>query len=509
MTRAESCTVVVPSKRKRRSSLVLHLSGGSTTCEPDNDTVSKFMLSESPIATSSKAKLPTVPIIVNGKLVADDGKRYQCTFPGCIKAYRKPVRLEEHERTHTGERPFICLECQKTYFRETHLQAHMRSHLPDSSRPFVCCYEGCEKKFWTSQHLRRHQDLHSGEKQFKCAESGCNQSFSKHNQLRSHFASAHCPTGTKTFRCEHDGCSKSFPTGQKLKAHIKTHEERRYTCSHVACVQKEPQEYFLNWTALQLHSRIVHPPTCPYASCNGKTFTQQKGLRAHLKLHDQREIEEALTNTGDADDEGDDRPVKKRRGGEVGRDWKCSEEGCDKDFKSKNALETHIKVTHLRRRDFVCSVEGCGAQFGYKHLLQRHMARVHEHASMVHLEMDLPAESSSASASVSKPDADPIDLLTGKAYEDRAKKRLATHKNALVCPYPDMDTSSLLSTNSTTSRLLGDQTSSQPRGSCGFVFSRAYDLRRHLSSAHDLEVDREEVVALIEAMRRGDWKSGT
>lgn len=95
----------------------------------------------------------------------------------------------------------------------------------------------------------------------------------------------------------------------------------------------------MNWTALQAHSRAVHPATCPYVSCGGKTFTQQKGLRAHLKLHEQREIEEALSNPhiedgGDADDENESRSNKKRRGGEVGRDWKCSEEGCDKDFKS-------------------------------------------------------------------------------------------------------------------------------------------------------------------------------
>ena len=160
MTLSQTCTGEVPSKRKRRSSVVLHLSGGSTTCESDNDTVSR------PVASSSKVKLPSAHIIVNGKLVADNGKRYQCTFPGCTKAYRKPVRLEEHERTHTGEvrvmkgrsylnlifcpqRPFVCSACLKTYFRETHLQAHMRSHLPDSSRSFACSYEDCDKTFWT------------------------------------------------------------------------------------------------------------------------------------------------------------------------------------------------------------------------------------------------------------------------------------------------------------------------------------------------------------------------
>jgi hypothetical protein len=31
------------------------------------------------------------------------GSQYKCTFSGCEKAYTKPCRLEEHERSHTGE----------------------------------------------------------------------------------------------------------------------------------------------------------------------------------------------------------------------------------------------------------------------------------------------------------------------------------------------------------------------------------------------------------------------
>ncbi|GAA5820645.1 hypothetical protein JCM3770_003565, partial [Rhodotorula araucariae] len=30
-------------------------------------------------------------------------KKYLCAWPGCGKAYTRPVRLEEHQRSHTGE----------------------------------------------------------------------------------------------------------------------------------------------------------------------------------------------------------------------------------------------------------------------------------------------------------------------------------------------------------------------------------------------------------------------
>lgn len=44
--------------------------------------------------------------LVNGELVSTKSirsKRYRCTFKGCDKAYTKPSRLQEHERSHTGE----------------------------------------------------------------------------------------------------------------------------------------------------------------------------------------------------------------------------------------------------------------------------------------------------------------------------------------------------------------------------------------------------------------------
>lgn len=82
--------------------------------------------------------------------------------------------------------------------------------------------------------------------------------------------------------------------------------------------------------------RTVHPPTCPHPECNGKIFTAQKGLRAHMKIHEQRNVEAELQaalaeNTIDSDS---GLPKKRRRGGEVGRDWVCDVLGCDKDFKS-------------------------------------------------------------------------------------------------------------------------------------------------------------------------------
>jgi hypothetical protein len=43
----------------------------------------------------------------------------QC--PHCPRKCSKPFRLEEHIRTHTGERPFECAKCYKGFLRKGHL----------------------------------------------------------------------------------------------------------------------------------------------------------------------------------------------------------------------------------------------------------------------------------------------------------------------------------------------------------------------------------------------------
>ena|SRR5258708_1595472 len=156
------------------SSFVLHLSGVSGASESEFEPVSK------PVTDARRQ-----PVIVNGKLLLNSKRIYKCTLDGCEKSYAKPSRLKEHERSHTGDvcgsyiptllwlttftkRPFICTTCNKTYLRETHLQAHVRSHLPKSDRPFVCEESDCDKRFWTAQHLKAHKEvIHHGEKPFK------------------------------------------------------------------------------------------------------------------------------------------------------------------------------------------------------------------------------------------------------------------------------------------------------------------------------------------------------
>lgn len=90
----------------------------------------------------------------------DNARPYRCTFDGCNRAYTKPCRLEEHQRTHTGERPYECKHdgCGKSYMRENHLKRHELIH--SGTKPFACTHQGCTAAYHTSYHLKRHTAVH-------------------------------------------------------------------------------------------------------------------------------------------------------------------------------------------------------------------------------------------------------------------------------------------------------------------------------------------------------------
>lgn len=319
---------------------------------------------------------PLTPITPRSPAASASKKRplkHFCDFPGCTKAFARPVRLEEHKRSHTNDRIFKCPEedCDKDFLRDSHLKIHIKNAHTEV-RDYICDWEGCDKAYSTGTRLRRHREGHEKPKKTKFRCTGfppCNEAFRRDGNLQKHINSVHLQLGP--LRCPHVdaqtgfSCQSGFDKASSLKRHeAEYHGETRFSCE-LCSPDFNARPTFTTYNELQAHKTQAHPPRCEHC---GVTFSTNAQVRSHIDIcHNEAPVDNS-------------------------KKLPCPYEGCGKTFSKKGNLNVHVKTMHENQKPFTCGLidvtasagledwnggNACGQSFTTKQSLAIHVRRHH------------------------------------------------------------------------------------------------------------------------------------
>ncbi|XP_030557329.1 zinc finger protein 91-like [Drosophila novamexicana] len=102
------------------------------------------------------------PLAVNEPRIDDKKKQFIC--PQCPKVYKNISSLNVHIRMHSGERPFQCPHCPKSFKIFAILRSHISTH--KGKTVFKCPH--CRKFFLEKAEYDEHTRFHIGHRAYKC-----------------------------------------------------------------------------------------------------------------------------------------------------------------------------------------------------------------------------------------------------------------------------------------------------------------------------------------------------
>lgn len=145
-----------------------------------------------------------------------DGYRFSCYF--CKMRFTERSILENHVRTHTQEKPFVCPveSCKYSCHKSSTLAYHMESQHSPTKAKYQCKIQSCYFCFKTLnsiQALGNHIRTHTQETPFRCGL--CYKKFKVYQNLQNHILSH---TMEKPYSCKE--CEKCFKFNVSLRHHI-------------------------------------------------------------------------------------------------------------------------------------------------------------------------------------------------------------------------------------------------------------------------------------------------
>uniref|UniRef100_A0A8C3XT32 Zinc finger protein 653 n=1 Tax=Chelydra serpentina TaxID=8475 RepID=A0A8C3XT32_CHESE len=120
-------------------------------------------------------------------LVHRKGKTKVCPHPGCGKKFYLSNHLRRHMIIHSGVREFTCETCGKSFKRKNHLEVHRRTHTGETPLQCEICGYQCRQRASLNWHMKKH----TSEVQYNFTCEHCGKRFEKMDSVKFHKLKSH------------------------------------------------------------------------------------------------------------------------------------------------------------------------------------------------------------------------------------------------------------------------------------------------------------------------------
>ena len=143
-------------------------------------------------------------------------------------------REAAHQPRAQQRQPYRCADCTKAFPTKQHLDDHRRTHTGE--RAYPCTWPGCPQAFALQSNLTRHLLVHTGDKPYKCTAdtAKCTKAYASKHALLDHVAAWH--NGEPRWQCPHAECGEWFNSSSARSVHVRqAHQGTTWACAVVGC----------------------------------------------------------------------------------------------------------------------------------------------------------------------------------------------------------------------------------------------------------------------------------